>query len=98
MLGSRPQARPGWGGQMGLPPALSPTIIRHAVYGPVSGAAGPLRRAQEALGQHEGWQAELPPPPRTREAHFSDELASQGPQRQPLPHHPSTCLLGWAGG
>lgn len=95
---ARPQAKPGWGGQMGLPPVPSPTLICHAVYGPVSGLAEPLRRPQEAQGQHEGWQAERLPPPHTREAHFSDELASQGPRWQPLPHHLSACLLGRAGG
>lgn len=37
---TRPQARTRWSGQMGLPPALSLTLIHHMVYGPVSGAAG----------------------------------------------------------
>lgn len=96
-INARPQARPRWGGQVGLPPALGPVLIHHAVYGPVSRAAGPLRRPQEARGQHEGWQAEQLPPPRTWEAHFSDELVSQGPRCQPLPHHLSRLLPG-AGG
>ena len=97
-INARPQARPRWGGQMGLPPALGPVLIHHAVYGPVSRAAGPLRRPQEARGQHEGWQAEQLPPPRTWEAHFSDELVSQGP---PLPAPaassvPPASWCGWA--
>lgn len=106
--GSRPGpgARTGQSQQMGRPharPWPSFRLICHRFMalsrGQAAaqlGAAGLLRRPQEAGGQCEGWQAELQPLPSTEEILFSNELISLGP----VPSHCHitcpTCLLGWS--
>lgn len=95
---ARPQARTRWGRQMGLPPVLSPMLIHHAAYGPVSRAAGPLRSPRKPEdSMRDGRQSGF-----CRWAlgrHISVmNLSPRAPVASPCRIICPACLLGRAGG